>query len=172
MKDKEDKTELHSGEAVKKDHPQICFRGMIDALYGQLLWAGILAEKENHAAQKELQSLMDCCREVSRAEVTQTPIKPIKIMGLEQEEVRRLSHCPQALGGYHFFPEIADGELIAAVNLARISARNAERAAVTAYGAERPDLVALLNRISSAAYIIMCRIKFCKNEAGREEIKE
>ena len=156
----EEKTVLHNTLTVKKDHPQICFRGMVDALYGQLLWAGVIAHRDNHPSEQDLQSLLDCCREISRAEVMQTPLQSRHMIGLDLEEVRRLSYNPQELGGYHFFPEIEDGELIAAVNLARIAARNAERAAVTAFGSERSDLIKLLNRISSAAYIIMCRIKF------------
>ena len=61
-------------------------------------------------------------------------------------------------------PEAGDGRQIAQLNLARVTAREAELAAAAAFTGPdgqvtRPDLLRAMNRLSSAIYLLMIRQK-------------
>ena len=81
------------------------------------------------------------------------------------EQLRSHSHRPQEFYGQpHFMPQATDGAQILQLNKARTTARSAELAAVRAFLDQdgvpiRPDILQVMNRISSMLYILMIRLK-------------
>jgi len=60
------------------------------------------------------------------------------------------------------YPDVRHGPVVSRLNLARAVARDAELAAIGAFGRgldppEREDLVTVLNRMSSALYLMTCK---------------
>lgn len=150
-------THLRGDILVSKSHPVIAFRGAMDLLQAQLLLAQA-AVTENLRA--DIEEILALSRNILRWDVLQEAAKCDKLCGLTPEEIRERSHFPQKYYGVpHFMPEFTDGEGLLRLNLARCAARQAELAAVHAFGESRTDLLQILNRISSMLYILMIRAK-------------
>ena len=115
--------------------------------------------------ERELGELLGLVRRLLRCEVLGEPVEETTLFGLTEEELRRRSHFPQDYYGQpHFMPEAGDGRQIAQLNLARVTAREAELAAAAAFTGPdgqvtRPDLLRAMNRLSSAIYLLMIRQK-------------
>jgi ethanolamine utilization cobalamin adenosyltransferase len=84
------------------------------------------------------------------------------LWGLDSQELHERSHNPAkyfGLGHIRFHYKM--GALAAGINELRTQAREAELAACRAFetdnGLERPDIVKVLNRLSSALYVLMYR---------------
>ncbi len=154
-------THLYGNVLVCKTHPRIAFRGKMDLLEAELM----LCQLNVPAFSKELGEILACARNLLRCEVLGEPVKAEKLCGLTEQELRRRSHLPQDYYGQpHFMPEAADGAEILHLNRARCIARQAELAAVAAFTDEsgkstRPDLLRMLNRLSSMLYLLMIRRK-------------
>jgi ethanolamine utilization cobalamin adenosyltransferase len=97
-------------------------------------------------------------------------LEEFTLIGLTEQEIREISHNPKkTLGIPHFMPTHEMGEMMAELNLVRTQVRETELAAVEAFfnptkGLQREDIVKALNRMSSAVYVIMCRLKAGKYE--------
>lgn len=154
-------THLNAQVLVPKTHPRIAFRGAIDKLEAQLLLcqagAGEMAAK--------LQDALDLARELIRCDVLEEPVPERLLGGMDQRALRERSHRPQDFYGQpHFMPSGKDSHILLQVNLARTMARSAELAAVHAFSDRegnptRPDILQVLNRLSSYLYIIMIELK-------------
>lgn len=155
----EDMTHLRGDILVKKDHPRILFRGAIDSLEAELLYAqgetGIVA----------LEDGLHCARELIAADVLEKPVAEVNPGGLDEAEIRRRSHVPQEYYGIpHFMPRASDGKNILLLNKCRCAARAAELSAVQAFrdaegNCARPDIIRALNRLSSYLYLLMLEEK-------------
>jgi len=164
MKDSEYETLLNDDETVKKDHPVIMFRGKLDIVGAHIVSCGVQAKKEGlDRLGQSLLSLLDCCISVMRAEVRYEPMGDFRIMDMTPQKLREYSHHPKKhFGTDHFLPDFETGEMMARLNMLRTEIREAERLAVAAFigpDTERTDIVTALNRMSSAAYIMMCMLK-------------
>ncbi len=157
-------THLEGTTLVPKTHPRIVFRGKLDSLEARL----ILCRLEVPEFDRELGELLTLTRKLLRWEVLGEPAQEERIFGLTEEELHRRSHFPQEYYGQpHFMPEARDGRQIAQLNLARVCAREAELAAAAAFtgpdgGVTRPDLLRVMNRLSSAIYLLMIQQKGSK----------
>ncbi len=155
----EDMTHLRGDILVKKDHPRILFRGAIDTLEAELLYA--MAETGLTA----LEDALGCARELIAADVLEKPAAEVKLGGLDEAQLRRRSHFPQEHYGIpHFMPRASDGKTILLLNKCRSTARAAELSAVQAFrdtegSCSRTDIVRALNRLSSYLYILMLEEK-------------
>lgn len=155
-------THLYGDVLVLKTHPRIAFRGAMDTLEAELILCQLDA---GEATAKALAEILTFARMVLRCEVLSEPIPSGRLCGLTAEELRRHSHFPQEFYGQpHFMPEAGDGLAIARLNRCRCAAREAElRAAAAFVDAEgnptRIDLLQAMNRLSSAIYILMIRVK-------------
>jgi ethanolamine utilization cobalamin adenosyltransferase len=98
------------------------------------------------------------------ADVRDAPWEEGQLFGYTWEQLREFSHNnSKNSGAPHFLVSWEMGESMAALNTLRTNAREAELAAVRAFPAEtsaaRPDIIRALNRLSSAVYILMRRLR-------------
>lgn len=154
-------THLHGNVLVTKTHPRIAFRGAVDNLEAELL----LCQLAVPSLCTELGEILQLARDVIRWDVLEEPVEERPLCGLTMEQLRSHSHRPQDFYGQpHFMPQVTDGAAILQLNKARCAARSAELKAVKAFldkdGAPtRPDILQVMNRISSMLYILMIRQK-------------
>lgn len=163
----EEMTHLRGNILVSKTAPIIAFRGAMDSLQAEILWAQLSVAPE---IRRKLEEILQLSRNILRWEVMQEPAVLDSLCGFTAEELRRRSHLPQEYYGIaHFMPSWEDGAPILALNRVRCAVRNAELAAARAFcpdngSCQRPDILRLLNRMSSMVYLLMIQLKA---EGGR-----
>ena len=156
----ENMTHLRGDILVKKDHPRILFRGAIDNLEAELLFAQI-----ETGLISPLQDALDAVRKLIAADVLEKEAEEIKLGGMDAGQLRKRSHFPQEYYGIpHFMPQVSDGRKILILNKCRCAARRAELQAVQAFqdregNCTRPDIIRALNRLSSFLYLLMIEEK-------------
>ena len=154
-------THLNGDVLVSKTHPRIRFRGRLDTLEAEL----ILCQLADPGLVTPVGEVLNFTRKLIHCDVLEQPFLEEKLLGLSEEELRRRSHLPQKYYGQpHFAPSAADGMVIARLNRARCTAREAELAAVEAFSDRegnptRVDILRAMNRISSAIYLLMVQEK-------------
>jgi ethanolamine utilization cobalamin adenosyltransferase len=158
-------TALHGNLLVPKSHPRIAFRGKMDTLQGKILEAQVIADRNNYpGAVSDLEEILKFTRDILASEVKETPLDIPILIGLDDESLRNVSHNPQKYYGInHYVPHYKMGETIIVLNSVRTIVRETELAGIRAFKFEdgsfdRPDLIKALNRVSSAVYIISCRL--------------
>ncbi|MGI6424577.1 MAG: cobalamin adenosyltransferase [Tepidanaerobacteraceae bacterium] len=164
-------THLYANNLVPKYHPRIKLRGKIDSLEAHIIITQTKAKKRKMENMvKDLEDILTLARNILRAEVLSETLEEFTLIGLTEQEIREISHNPKkTLGIPHFMPTHEMGEMMAELNLVRTQVRETELAAVEAFfnptkGLQREDIVKALNRMSSAVYVIMCRLKAGKYE--------
>jgi ethanolamine utilization protein EutL len=166
---------LDDSSLVRKTHPRIVARGKLDLLQSAVLDAQTAADAEGaRTLVGELGEILELSRSIVGAEVTGRPAPPVRLFGLGDDELRDATHHTHELYGVPFmYPDVRQGPVVAKLGLARAVAREAEIAITAAFPAEtggatappaRADLAHVLNRISSALYLLAC-----KYVAGRYE---
>ena len=154
-------THLNGEVLVLKTHPRIRFRGKMDTLEAEL----ILCQLIPGAPEAALGEILALARKILRCDVLDEPLIWDTLCGLSEQEQRERSHMPQDYYGQpHFMPQASDGSVIAGLNRARCSAREAELAAVEAFSDRegnllREDIPKALNRMSSMLYLLMIQEK-------------
>lgn len=158
-------THLRGNVLVAKDHPRITFRGKLDTLQARMLEAQIAALDEGRTGVvADVQEVLDFTRDLLAAEVTEQPFGRETLLGMREDELRSVSHNPDRhFGVGHLVPDYRMGRTVVALNTVRALVREAELAAMPAFAGPagepvRPDLIKALNRLSSAVYIIVCRL--------------
>ncbi len=160
----EEMTHLRGNRLVPKTHPRILFRGKVDSLMAAFLSAEVTAAEENRRNVLEgLEELLGFLRQILAAEVKEEPLGEIRLLGLDSGGIRRVSHHVQEeIGIPHPIPSYTMGRLAMELNALRTQVRETELAAALAFDqggrCTRPDLVEGLNRLSSAVYILFCRL--------------
>ena len=155
-------THLNFDLLVAKCHPRIAFRGAVDSLESELIFAQLAVPED---VAKQLQEVLNLVRLVIRCDVLEEELKVQKLCGLTEGELRQRSHRPQEYYGIpHFMPEYTDGEAIVRLNRARCAAREAALKAVAAFtdregNPTRVDILRAMNRVSSMIYILMVQLK-------------
>ena len=155
-------TSLIGSTLVPKNHPRIVLRGKLDSLQAQVVL--IQCELEDKVLVADLQDILNCLRELMRCEILDEPFVQDSLIGLSYAELRAQSHNPQKYCGVPAMelPDYKFGRDYAQLNSLRTAIRETELAAVSAFetetGVSRTDIVQALNRLSSAAYILMCRM--------------
>ncbi|HEY2731814.1 MAG TPA: ethanolamine utilization microcompartment protein EutL [Polyangia bacterium] len=166
---------LDDASLVRKTHPRIVARGKLDLLQSAVLDAQTAADAEGASMLVgELGEILELARSLVGAEVTGRPAPPVSLFGMGDDELRDATHHTHELYGVPFmYPDVRQGPVVAKLGLARAVAREAEVAVTAAFPAEtggatappaRADLAHVLNRISSALYLLAC-----KYVAGRYE---
>lgn len=157
-------THLKGNILVRKDHPRIAFRGMIDALEGEIM----LAQQASQAYPllvKELEEALALVRRLIRCDVLDEPVGELRLCGYDAGQLREYSHYPDKyLGQPHFLPAYTDGPALLAVNKVRTLVRQTELSAYAAFkdvegNVTRGDIILALNRLSSLMWIIMIKLK-------------
>ena len=154
-------TSLYGTEMVRKDHPRIQFRGALDTLHAQaVLCAAYLREAGALTYARDVDEIADGIYAVLMAECTQKPMRELQFCGMTAEEIHDHSHFPKKYYGVeHFTPESSMGTAMAQLNLLRTRIRDVEREMYACFGEEREDINYALNRLSSYAYCLMCRLR-------------
>lgn len=175
-------THLHGTALVPKSHPRIRLRGKLDSFQGKLLEAQLCAsESGEQELNEQLSQVLDYCRRILIAEVTEQPLGCPGLLGMDEQELRYVSQHPkEQFGVDHMAPTADMGELCVMLNSLRAESREVELAGVDAfcyetqtkeggreYTVEREDLLQALNRLSSGLYILYCRQLAKKLEVGR-----
>lgn len=157
-------TQLYGNKLVYKDHPRIILRGRIDSLEAKILEVQILAvQLKAEKLLKDLQEILQFVRNILRAEVLEEKLPELKLLGLNDGELREMSHHPNKYFNIgHIIPGYEMGEMVIALNSIRSMVRETEIQALRAFkkddGIEREDIILAFNRLSSCMYILM--IKF------------
>ncbi len=152
----ENYTHLRGNLLVPKTHPVIAFRGAVDTLEAELLLAQATVPD---GMRPDLEEILALARNLIRWDVLQEPAKLDKLCGMTEEALRKRSHNPQEYYGVaHFMPSYTDGPAMLQLNRARCAARAAELACAHAYP-HRTDLLQVMNRLSSALYLLMIQLK-------------
>jgi ethanolamine utilization cobalamin adenosyltransferase len=163
VRKQEHTTRLSSEAIVVKTNPRIELRGRLDSLNAALMRLQILGQKEGHPALvEELEEVQAKIYDIFACEVTGKLCDELFLWGLDSEELHERSHNPEKYFGMgHIRLHYTMGVLAAGINELRTRAREAELAACRAFetdeGPERPDIVKVLNRLSSALYVLMYR---------------
>ena len=154
-------THLNGDLLVPKTHPRIAFRGAMDTLESQLL----LCRAEEDTLRKHIEEVLELARNVVKWDVLEMPAEETLLCGMDEKQIRQRSHFPQEYYGQpHFMPSFGDSLILLQLNRARCAARQAELLAAHAFcdrdgNPTRPDLLRILNRLSSMLYILMIREK-------------
>ncbi|MDR1929172.1 MAG: hypothetical protein LBQ44_00950 [Treponema sp.] len=155
-------THLSGNRLISKGSLRIAFRGFIDSLEADLLEAQALADSLGEGRYCEsLGEVLACLRSVLAAEVTEKPLAPPEIFGLDAEELHRQSHDVKGTFGIaHPVPDYRMGPLALRLNTLRTRIREGELLAVRVFAPEtdtpREDIILTLNRLSSALYWLFC----------------
>ncbi len=159
----ENMTHLHGNVLVKKSHPQIAFRGMLDSLEARIMAIQVItADRGECELTRALDEVLAFVRQILGAEVLDHPLGDMRLLGLDSAGLRYESHHIKEIYGIaHPMPDYHMGEVCMALNELRTLAREAELAAVKAFDdggkCTRPDIIEAMNRLSSVVYIMFCR---------------
>jgi len=158
-------THLVGNKLVYKDHARIVFRGELDHLQSQIVFAQVsLNARYSDALISDLEGILAFVRELLRAEVLDEPVVNLELLGLSNAELREQSHDPEKYFGVKAMtlPHYGMGDGFAHLNLLRSQSRQAECAAVQAFRSgtdvSNEDVVLALNRLSSGFHIMCCRL--------------
>ncbi|WP_425449524.1 hypothetical protein [Dethiothermospora halolimnae] len=158
-------TQIYGNKLVYKDDLRIVFRGKLDSLQSKILELQVLANSKNkQGLLNDLEDVLQSVRDILRAEVLNENLNNIKVIGLDEKELRAMSHNPKKhfkIG--HILPNYSMGEIIIKLNSIRSSIRETELSCIKAFRkdskVERVDIIKALNRLSSGVYIMMCKEK-------------
>jgi ethanolamine utilization cobalamin adenosyltransferase len=156
-------TQLRGNLLVSKAHGRIAFRGAVDSLEAAVLEVQALAAEQGEGEVRDgLGELLQCLRKLMSAEVNERPLGPLCLFGLSAGEIRAQTHDLQAaFGMVHPLPDYTMGTLALRLNTLRTKVRETELLAVRTFDVRdreaRNDIIAALNRLSSAAYWLFCR---------------
>ena len=159
-------TSLHDAALVCKDHPRIALRGMLDGLHARAVLCAVVAQREGELeAARGAQRIAQAALSLLASEYSGEP--PQTVPGLALEQAHADSHAPQrAFGVAHFFVEPQMGETMAQLNVLRTYMRDCERAAIAVREQVHPELIRMLNRLSSYAYCLMCALLAARGETA------
>ena len=154
-------TNLLGASLVSKTHPRIELRGKLDEFNARIILVQAQAREAGQAQlETDLEEVRGVVLDLMACEVRETPCGELTLWGLPEEEIHQRSHTPDRFYGRgHILPHADMGRWAAEINLLRTLVREVELCACRAFaGPEgsvtRPDFVRVLNRLSSALYIL------------------
>ncbi|MPW25530.1 cobalamin adenosyltransferase [Alkalibaculum sp. M08DMB] len=169
-------TQLYGNVLVPKDNKRIKLRGEVDLVMSEILKVQIrVKELKVDGLISDLQEVYNFIGEMSRGEVLNELLKPNLILGLNQQEIRNMSHNPKKYFGLdHLFNiNYEIGEIPVLLNSLRARIRKVEIACYEAFklhpngNITRNDLMEGYNRLSSIMYIIA--LKYLSNQYKKEK---
>lgn len=169
-------THLRTGALVTKTHSVIAYRGQLDLFQCELVEAQVFFqhEGEDDLIQK-LDEISALCRQLMVSEVKQEPFQWATLIGLTPEELRERSHHPKKYFGIDHTPlSYTHGPIVSKLHHLRAKSREVELYANRAFTNEteacsRTDLIQVLNRLSSAFYILACEVRSRKPQELEEK---
>jgi len=159
-------TALRGTTLVCKTHAIIGLRGKLDSLIARIIEAQLIFKRLGLIKGiDDLGETADYVRKLMRAEVHGEQFDSVCLFGMDDTELRDRSHKPKKYYDMpHFFASVEDGEAVVLLNSLRTASREVELEACRAFEtkdgeSERLDIIRALNRLSSAYYVMMFKIK-------------
>ncbi|WP_105617783.1 cobalamin adenosyltransferase [Vallitalea okinawensis] len=156
-------THIYGNRLVYKDDSRIVFRGKLDSYQSRILETMVYTDSQGlQGLTKDLNEVLEFVRKILKAEVLDEPLKDMKIFGLDEKELREMSHNPKKhFGILHIMPSFDMGETLIRLNSLRSAIREVEISGIQTFKkhhvVDRQDILQALNRLSSVIYIMMCR---------------
>lgn len=160
---------------VPKLHPRIAFRGRLDSLLAEIILLQADLYQENQISiVKDLDEILACVRQILSAEVNEYPLEPLMLLGMDASALQEKSHNIKDYTGIdHPIPDYHMGGVAARLNLLRTKVRETELVAINTFHADnanrREDIILMLNRLSSAVYIMFCKLLSGHYEEGTRQ---
>ncbi|KLI24256.1 ethanolamine utilization protein [Brachyspira hyodysenteriae] len=153
----ENYTHLYDNVLVEKNHPRIILRGKLDSLLALIVDIEYeFKERQEYKLLEYLKKYHKLIHAILYSEVTNKSLELDTIFGLTDEEIRKISHHPKEYFGCdHIFINYNMPYTVIKLNLIRTAVRETELIAYNALKNEREDIIKVLNRMSSAVYILM-----------------
>lgn len=156
-------TQLYGNYLIAKDSPRILFRGKLDSLQALVVLDQTLLQETYPGLTEDLGDVLKDLYRIMGCDIMNQSLTDEPILGLNHVELREHSHNPMKF--YRIkqmvLPDRSLGYEYALLNQLRASIREVEVAAAVAFRSdrkyEREDIIEELNRLSSAAHIIMCK---------------
>ncbi|HEJ0182090.1 TPA: ethanolamine utilization cob(I)yrinic acid a,c-diamide adenosyltransferase EutT [Citrobacter koseri] len=151
-------THLTADKMVAKSDPRLGFRAALDSTIALVVWLQIELPDQWQPWLADIRSRLG---NIMRADAMDEPLAAQAIVGLNEDELHRLSHQPlRYLDHDHLVPEASHGRDAALLNLLRTKVRETEVVAAQVFITRnfdvlRPDLLQALNRLSSTVYVMM-----------------
>lgn len=158
-------THLRGNQLVDKTHPRIAFRGKLDSIQAAILKVETkLLEDGQMDMLGDLDEILQCLRRILASEVKEEPMEHTEILSMSAERLRYMSHhVREELGISHPIPDYHMGATALELNYIRTQIREIELAFVQTIARYQKTeewqnhIIQVLNRLSSAVYIIFCR---------------
>lgn len=169
-------THLNDEVLVPKNHPRLALRGKIDIAICLCVEAQCMLSDQPKFIVHAMTDIRSYLGQLLRAEVTGEPLGLPAFGDIDSEAIHKWSHNPLKYLGYdHMLPDVQFGLEVAKLNTLRATVRELELEASRLFidlsmRLEREDIVAGLNRLSSAVYVVMILVWQCKN--GQSQILE
>ena len=171
-------THLDNHTLVLKTHPRIALRGRLDSITAEciVLQLQLPALLEFPLVSGYFADLRSFMGRLLRSEVTGEPLGELAMGDMDAGTLHKISHDPlKYLQHDHIVPSADHGLDVALLNRLRADVRGVELLATQVYldaslQLTRTDIVAGLNRLSSAIYVLMMLILVARK--GRVELLE
>ncbi len=150
-------TFLEQGVQVPKNHPAVIMRGKLDTLLAQI----VLVQTQFDPKDRRPAFLKQCLDDLHawvmvtlRGEMTGETVSPAGMGGMDVQTLHVISREPKKyLGVEHMAAHGSMGGNVGLLNWLRASVREVEVVAVSC--SRNADVLASLNRLSSAVYVLM-----------------
>lgn len=168
-------THLNGKEMVLKTDPRIAFRGQLDSMIAALVETQTWFVKQGDLGMADkLKEVSRFCRALMMAEVKDATFEFPKVFGMDEAQIREVSHYPNKYFGVpHSSMSAKEGQTVARLHLLRTKSREAELAAAKAFLTKdgvclRDDILLAMNRLSSMIYILVC-IEKARNKSTKTQ---
>ncbi len=157
-------THIDFQNLVLKNDPRLKFRGKLDTLIGQAVLLQTEIKLEGMFGvqlNKWLEDIRSVLGNLLKAEATESEMPHVSLGDMDEKVIHAISHNPlKYLGHDHLMPDASQGRNVALLNVLRAQVREAELLAADIYitrdfKVTRPDIMAAINRLSSALYVLM-----------------
>lgn len=162
-------THLNDTLLVPKTHPRIELRGKLDSCISYCVIVQTQLQESPALLQGFVADIRSYLGHVLQAEVTERALALPGLGDFCADTIHQWSHQPlKHLGHDHMLPDVSYGPLVAQLNYLRALVRELELIASRVFldasmQLSRPDIIAGLNRLSSAVYVVMILIWQCQN---------
>lgn len=149
------RTNLNAHETVSKSDPRIELRGRLDELNARIIL--LQTHSLNQHLIEDLEEVRKVIIGLLKCEVKGENFGELVLWGLHEDEIHTRSHNPAKYYGLeHIMPHRDMKKDAAEINFLRTVVREAELSACRAFGDYDPcRIIHILNRLSSALYILM-----------------
>ena len=150
------KTSLNAHEKILKSDSRIELRGRLDSLNAQIIF--FQAHSENQEFIKDLEEVRMIINNLQACEACEKIFDGKLILwGIDEDEIHERSHNPKKFFNKgHLLLNYKMGREAGKINLLRTLTRETELCACRAFNDEdKYKIIHILNRLSSALYILM-----------------